>query len=36
MIAQNDINMQGELANKADNHTVTYKHRTGKILAQIK
>ena len=36
MIAQNDTNMQGELANKTDNQTVTYKHRTGKILEQIK
>ena len=26
MIAQNEINVQGELANKMDNGTVSYKH----------
>ena len=30
MIAQNEVNMQGELANKTDNRTVSYKHRTGR------
>ena len=28
--------MQGELANKTDNYTVSYKHRTMKILVEIK
>ena len=32
MIAQNQITVQGELSNKTDNHTVSYKHRTGRIL----
>ena len=32
MIVQNEINMQGELANKTYNRTVSYKHRTGRIL----
>ena len=37
MTAQNEINVQRELANKTDNRTVSlYKHRTGKILLQIK
>ena len=41
MIAQNEINVQeggggGELANKADNCTVSYKHRTKRILVKIK
>ena len=36
MIAQNEINAQEELANKTDNRTVSYKHRTGRILVQIK
>ena len=36
MIAQNEINVQGELANKTDNRTVSYKHRTERTLAQIK
>ena len=36
MIAQNEVNAQGVLANKTDNRTVSYKHRTGKTLAQIK
>ena len=36
MIAQNKANVQGELANKTDNRTVSYKHRTGKTLVQIK
>ena len=36
MIVQIEINVQGELANKTDNHTVSYKDRTGRILVQIK
>ena len=36
MTVQNEINEQGELANKSDNRTVSYKHRTGRILEQIK
>ena len=36
MIAQNEVNKQGELANKTDNRTVPYKHRTGRTLVQIK
>ena len=36
MIAQNKINVQGGLVNKTDNCTVSYKHRTGRILVQIK
>ena len=36
MIAQNEVNVQGELAHKTDNRTVSYKHRTGRTLVQIK
>ena len=36
MIAQNETNVQGELANKFDDRTVSDKHRKGKILAQNK
>ena len=36
MIAQNKVNVQGELANKIVNPTVPYKHRTGRTLVQIK
>ena len=36
MIVQNKINMQGELANKTYNHTVSYKHHKGMILVQMK
>ena len=36
MIVQNEINVQGELAKKTDNRTVSDKHRTGRILVQIK
>ena len=36
MIAQNEKNVQGELPNKPDNRKVSYKHRTGRILVQIK
>ena len=36
MIAQNKVNMQEELASKTDNRTVSYKHRTGRTLVQIK
>ena len=35
MIVQNKIKVQGELANKTDNRTVTYKHHTGRISKQI-
>ena len=30
------MNVKRELANKTDNRTVSYKHRTGRILVQIK
>ena len=36
MIAQNKTKLLGELANKTDNRIVSYKHRTGRILEQIK
>ena len=36
MTMQNEINVQGELASKINNFTVSYKHRTGRILVQIK
>ena len=36
MIAQNEVNVQGELANKTDNCTASYKHRTGRTLVQTK
>ena len=36
MIAQNEINVQGELANKTGNRTVSYKDCTGRILEHIK
>ena len=36
MTAQSEINEQGKLANKTDNRTVSYKHRTKRILEQIK
>ena len=36
MMTQNEINVQGESKTETDNHTVSYKHRTGKILVQIK
>ena len=36
MIAQNELNVQEESANKNDNHTDSDKHRTGRILVQIK
>ena len=36
MIAQNEVNVQGELAIKTDNRTVSYKHLTGKTLVQIR
>ena len=32
LVAQNEVNVQAELANKTDNHTVSYKHRTGRTL----
>ena len=31
MIEQNEVNVQGELANKTDNRIVLYKHRRGRI-----
>ena len=36
MIAQNEINLQGELPSKTDNRIVSYKYRTGRTLVQIK
>ena len=36
MTAQNEINVQGELANKTDNRTASHKDRTERILVQIK
>ena len=36
MVAQNEVNVQGELANKTGGCTVSYKHRTGRTLVQIK
>ena len=36
MISQNETNVQRELANKTDNRTVSYKHRTGRILVKVK
>ena len=36
MIPQNKSSVQGELATKIDNRTVSYKHRTGRTLVQIK
>ena len=36
MIAQNEPNMQRELANKTNNRTVWNKYRKGKVLAQNK
>ena len=35
MTVQTEINVQGGLANKTDNCTISYKHRTGRILAQV-
>ena len=35
MIVQNEIKVQGEVANKTDNLTV-WEHRTGTISIQIK
>ena len=29
MITENEITVQGELANKTSNHRVSYKYRTG-------
>ena len=34
MVAQNEVNVLGELANKTDNHTVSFKHRTRSTLVQ--
>ena len=36
MIAQNELNVLEELANKTDNCVVTYKHRKGRTSVQIK
>ena len=36
MIAQNEVNVLEELANKSHNRTVLYKHRTGRTLVQFK
>ena len=36
MIAHNEVKMHGELANKTDNHIVSYKHCTGRTLVHIK
>ena len=36
MIAQNEVYVQGELANKTDDRTASYKHRTGRTLLQLK
>ena len=36
MIAQNEINLQGELANNTENCMVSDKHCNGRILAQKK
>ena len=35
MIAQSDIKVKRELANKTDNHTVSYKHHAGRISIQL-
>ena len=32
MIARNELNEQGELANKTDNRSVSHTHRTGRTL----
>ena len=34
MIAQNEINLQGELANETHNQKISDKHRKERILAQ--
>ena len=36
MTAENEVHLQGELANKTDNHTVSHKYRTGRTSIQIK
>ena len=36
MIAQNEVNVQGELVNKTDNRTVSCKLSTWRTLVQIK
>ena len=33
---QNEVNVQGKLANKTVNPTVSFKHHTGRTLVQIK
>ena len=36
MIAQNEMNVHGELENKIDYRTVSYKHSTGKFHYKLK
>ena len=36
MIAKNEKNVPGELASKTENRTVSYNHRTKRILVKIK
>ena len=36
MIAQNEVKVHGELANKTDSRTFSCKDRTGRNLVQIK
>ena len=36
MIPQNEVNVQGELANKTNNCTVSYNNLTGRTLVKIK
>ena len=35
MIVHNKVNVQGELANKPDDRTVSYKHPTRRMFVQI-
>ena len=35
MIAQNEVKVHGELANKNDDRTVSYKHCTGRTLVHL-
>ena len=36
MIAPNEVTVQEELENKTSNPTVSFKHRAGRTLVQIK
>ena len=36
MNAQNEVNVQGDLASKTGNRTGSYKHRTARTFLQIK